>query len=467
MDFMTHNSSIKMKSTRGSLLILILITVASRLFFLDAGCGAEEDAWGIRLAAKHFANTGEYEASRLPGHPLQEFVYAAIVNKTSILGMNSVTAFFSILACIFFFLILKELKCNHPFLGALAFAFTPIIYIHSTDCMDYIWALAFILMSYYSLLKERIVLAGIMLGMAIGCRITSGVMIIPFLLHLYYFKKDYLKNIGKLLIFTFMIAELIFIPVIQKYGWGFFHYYDQFPYPSFGKLIYKASIGVWGITGCLGLLVFLLDRLRNYKIMGAIFFAYREQMYVWITVPILYIGLYFMLPQKSAYLIPIVPFVIILADQYLTTIKYLIVVVMIVISSFLFGINLSDKTRGSEPSSWSTTRTIGGQEVSFDFLHGLVIDDYLKRKARMEFTKKVLEKTALLTDQSIIISGWWLNPILDELNEKKHDNVKYVYCIDTSEMQMYINKGFAIFYLPEMDSINDLRFRISACSYPE
>jgi len=60
-----------MTKTKFAFLSLIIIVILSRIFFLNAGYGSEEDAWGVGLTAKHITATGEYEASRLPGHPLQ------------------------------------------------------------------------------------------------------------------------------------------------------------------------------------------------------------------------------------------------------------------------------------------------------------------------------------------------------------------------------------------------------------
>ena len=95
-----------MGSTNRALLILTAIVLISRIFFLDAGYGSEEDAWGVGLTAKHMAQSGTYEASRLPGHPVQEYFYAAIINNVSIYILNGITAIFSLVACLYFYLIL-------------------------------------------------------------------------------------------------------------------------------------------------------------------------------------------------------------------------------------------------------------------------------------------------------------------------------------------------------------------------
>jgi len=449
-----------MKSTKSALILIAIIVIVSRVFFLDAGYGSEEDAWGVALTAKHIAQSGEYEASRLPGHPLQELFYASIVSKTNAFGMNAATAIFSLIATIFFFLILKKLNFNQPFLATIAFVFTPIIYMHSTDSMDYLWALAFMMMSYYWLLNDKIIFAGMLLGLAVGCRITSGVMILPFFIYLFYKGNSTWEKIFTLGLFVAMTSLVIFYPVYQKYGWRFFHYYDQFPYPSFSKVMYKGTIGVWGSIGALEIL-FLVLKIPIYpRKSREIFVESKGLILSWIVAIILYFCLYFMLPQKSAYIIPIVPFVIMFAAKFLPAFNFKILVWLLIISSFFFGINLSDNSRGAEPSNLSKSIAIGEQEVHLDLLHGPVIDDYLKRKARMNFANQIIERATQITDKSVIISGWWLNPIMVIIEGKKQGNIKYVYSMDEPEMKGYLDKGFVIYFLPEMDSINDLRYRI-------
>ena len=52
------------------LILLGLLVFASRWFFLDAGYGAEEDAWGYAVNALAMDSTNSYQYSRLPGQPV-------------------------------------------------------------------------------------------------------------------------------------------------------------------------------------------------------------------------------------------------------------------------------------------------------------------------------------------------------------------------------------------------------------
>ena len=53
-------------------LLLFLLVLATRIPFLFYGYGVEEDSWGHVLNAALMNETGVYEISRLPGHPLYE-----------------------------------------------------------------------------------------------------------------------------------------------------------------------------------------------------------------------------------------------------------------------------------------------------------------------------------------------------------------------------------------------------------
>ena len=105
------------------LFVLFSIVFISRLPFLSAGYGVEEDSWGIALAAFNTYTTGIYEPSRFPGHPVHEFIYSTFWGFQPFF-YNLFSALYSAIASLFFALILKELKFKHFFIAALAFAFT-------------------------------------------------------------------------------------------------------------------------------------------------------------------------------------------------------------------------------------------------------------------------------------------------------------------------------------------------------
>lgn len=223
-----------MTGDRGTALwIYTFLIFISRLPFLFEGYGAEEDAWALRLVAERIATSGIYEVSRLPGHPLQELAYSLIWNAGAPV-YNLLTALISTLGIHAFMLFLRRNGIQSPGLAGIAMAFTPIVFIHSTDSMDYMWATSFVLMSALAASNKRFILAGLLLGIACGCRITSGAMMAPLGI-LSYAHADEGKKWKSVLLFTtssLFFAALSFLPVLYNYGSGFFTYYEHFPIPG-------------------------------------------------------------------------------------------------------------------------------------------------------------------------------------------------------------------------------------------
>jgi hypothetical protein len=159
-------------------IILTFVVFLSRVPFLGDGFGTNPDGWRVADAARIIALSGHYSYSRPPGHPFQELFYSLIWDASPTM-FNLITAMLSVGVFIFFYLSLAKLNFKKSLLGALALVFIPVVYINSTNSMDFIWALFFILGSFYFALDLKLALAGIFLGLAIGCRITSAAMMIP------------------------------------------------------------------------------------------------------------------------------------------------------------------------------------------------------------------------------------------------------------------------------------------------
>lgn len=447
--------------------LLFLIVFISRLPFLSAGHGVEEDSWGIVLAGAHTWLTGVYEPSRFPGHPVHEWIYSSFHLRAP-LFYNLFSAFFSAVASVFFALILKELKFRHFFIASLAFAFTPVLYISSTYTIDFVWTIAFILISLYALLKNQFVLCGIFLGLAIGCRITSGAMLLPFMI-IFWQKNNLQKNIRnclKIALPLILVVIVSYWPLVKQFGASFFMYYDQFPYPPFTKVAYKMFPGVFGFIGTVAIAVCILYILVNRKkiVFGAMYANGLSKKIVICchVVIVLFIISYLRLPQKSGYMITIIPFAIMLFGYYLNSKLFYFLCGALILSSFLCSINLTDKLRGSSYSPLAVTFKISGQELFFDPISGPIFSDYSKRKQKMKYVKEVLDSAGNVDVPTVVISGWWYNEIMVALfPDNTLRKVVFEPYINSEKINDYINEGYEIKYLPEQNVYNDQMFKMS------
>ncbi|MBI1798807.1 MAG: hypothetical protein HYR73_03885 [Candidatus Eisenbacteria bacterium] len=61
----------------------------------------------------------------------------------------------------------------------IAFAFGAALWVHATQTMDYAFGLAFFLAAYAALLSRQFTWAGVMLALAVGCRPSYGLLLVP------------------------------------------------------------------------------------------------------------------------------------------------------------------------------------------------------------------------------------------------------------------------------------------------
>lgn len=446
------------------LLFLFLLVMLSRWFFLYDGYGVEEDSWGLVVNAYEMHDSGHYVASRFPGHPLEEYTYL-LFYQASPFVYNLFSALFGAAAVIFFYLAVRKLCPSCALPAAIAFAFVPVFYIAGTYTADYTWTLAFLMASLWMLTENKLIACGVLLGMAIGCRLTAGVFVLPFVL-LVWERFRFGLSLRKALMIgvpAMLVGILWFVPAYLNYGPAFFDYSDQFPYPPLAKILYKASIGVFGLLGLLavsaGIIVGIVCwRKRHIRETTAI----RVDRLLWIIVLIVAIHIisYLRLPQKSAYMMPVVPFVILFLALTLSRKWMRVLTAAMVLSPFLCSINLTDPLRGSESSAAAFTFHVAGQEIFFDPLSGPIFSERSKRLRKLEYCEKVIDKVNRTEQKTVIIGGWWYNELLTEKYHRPlpNNNVEYRFYCTCAEMEDFIRRGYIVTYLPEQDLYNDQMF---------
>lgn len=291
--------------------ILMLACVAlSRLPLLDAGYGVNVDAWRVARAARHIAQTGEYEASRFPGYPVHEIVCSWFWKRGPV-PLNALSAAFSLAAVFATWLIARRLHCRDSCLLALSLAAAPVFFVNSVTAKDYVWAVAFLLWAFYTAIDRRPVLCGLLLGLAVGCRITSAVMFVPIAMVLYGNEAARWKSVlSRFTASTAGTAGLLFLPVWARYGWGFFTFYENHARPDVVTVMNRATIEVWGTLGATGLLLALVATVVFFRRSLRTALpepANRLLMPAFVTMIVLCLIAYLRLPDQAGYLIPMMP----------------------------------------------------------------------------------------------------------------------------------------------------------------
>jgi hypothetical protein len=454
---------LKSLSEKKQLLILVLLTAITRIPFIFDGYGVEEDSWGLVVNAFEMKTSGHYVASRFPGHPLQEYVYRLIYDQPAWI-YNSFSVLASIVAVGYFFKALKKIQLKGAFAAALMFCFTPVFYIAGTYTIDFAWTVAFVMASFYFLLDRKFILSGIMLGMATGCRLTSEIFLLPWLIILWntFSWKSSVKDFIKVALPAAVIGILWFVPAYLNYGPSFFDYSDQFPYPPIAKVIYKATIGVFGLTGMIALCIYgiiTINSWRKKELNPVTLFSSERLLLVCFVVIGLHIASYLRLPQKAGYMVPMIPFVIILIVLGLKERQLRIATLLFLIAPFLFSINLTDNLRGAESTPLAITFKVSGQEIFLDPLSGPIQSERSKRINKMKYCDEVISIAENLDSRYAVISGWWYNEIQTHYwQTKNHPNAHFIFYEDCELSEYQRKNGTTYYYLPEQNLYNDQMF---------
>jgi hypothetical protein len=309
--------------------VFAVVYVATRIPWLNLGYGADPDAWRVALSADHLLSHAEYLPSRLPGFPLEEFVTVPLV-RAGWVWTNFSTVLVSLAGVYFFARLLIELKLPAKGLLAIAFAFAPLLWINSVTTMDYMWSLTLILACYLALIRERSLLAGLCMGLAIGFRLTAFWVAFAFIFWLWREKRlrSSLPFVGAMS----ATALVAYSPVLGTYGLGMFNFYDaKVSLSGFLKLLGKDTLGVVGALAVLAGLAISLPRLKR---LPADLLA-NSHVALWVAVPVLVFGSFTRLPHEVAYLIPLFPFGFFLMARYFQRSVLVAVALLIVLSGFV------------------------------------------------------------------------------------------------------------------------------------
>jgi hypothetical protein len=401
----------------------------------------------VGLTAHYIWENGDYLPSRLPGYPLHEFVTTALY-KGGWVATNLGTALVSLAGVYLFASIAKKLDMQSRGALTVAFAFTPLLWINSVMTMDYMWALTFILGAYLALLNRSPVMAGVLLGLAGGFRLTSLAMLVPFVLLLW--RSDRKQEIRPVALTSIALTLLAFVPVLMDYGLNFLNFYDQsVPVKEFLRALGKDSLGIVGTVAVLLAIAVSLPRLRSFPKD----LANDPNVLAWIAVPVIYFVTYSRLPHEIAYLIPIFPFAYFLLARYLSRPVLVALLAAIVLSGFI-DITSPDDEGGISADTF-TSAGIG---------RGMVLSNVQTQRNQRDFADEIweLHEGRDPSQPAVVITGF-IYPQLAMLH--KDDLAIEVFEDDIEAISQLSDKGVATddatntqyFWLVEYDDFQEMK----------
>lgn len=426
---------------------LFAIALICRLPFLKQGYGKEFDAWSNAINARLISETGLYEVSRLPGHPLQELLLSSLWPfNHSYFFYNFLSALFSAVAVWAFYHILKEHKVNRAWHWALAFNFIPVFFIAGTYTIDYNFALCFILLAYWALLKQHYWLVGLFIGLATGFRISSLAFILPFALLLGW----HFKALVQMALVAVLVSAAAFYLPFETYGWSFLDFHKP-PFPGWPSVLYKLSLGIWGLPFLLflGFTGFRVLRKPAQAELPPQFKGIRWPWFLALII-LLQLGVFMRLPFKAEFFIPALPFIILSWSAHARESLAPWAAYISMVSLLFFGFDYKNPWRGAAPLNWHWTFKAGAQEIYCSPVQGPLSIDQSKRRVRSATVEKSISQLKK-SDTALVVAGWYWPELVFKYPQHPHKIVHYASIRELEEAQQ---NGWRILYLPEIGAQN-------------
>jgi len=352
----------------------VLLGCAACLYlpFIFAGPGSDPDSIrelrsGATLLWQH-----RYVVSRPPGYFPDEALCGLLYAFGGTAATNLATVAMSLLLLDSFLCICGHFEVPHRYLLAATMAIQPLYWTCSTSTIDFIWALGCFMVGFRRWLKHRYFSAGAMLGLAVGIRMSSVLLAGPFLI---WEIIDHPREI-KLWIAAALataVGAMLYVPefVASGHSLDFLTYYigAWTMTGHLGRFIYK-NVYFWGLPA--GLLFFAIAPVLIRELTRCDR-KFSRIIILSMSIVVLFEALFLKIPVQRGYLLPILPFVLILLGIALRGRPQTLLAMTMLIFSYNF-VNLN-VARPDVPDQ--ATRAIFGPFIEAGYL----LDDLSKRLA--------------------------------------------------------------------------------------
>jgi hypothetical protein len=283
--------------------------------FIFLGYGSDMDTYRVLWTGQRFMALLDYVPSRSPGF----LVFETVTNLLNLIGGSLLTNLgalcMSLVTIYCFKQILEHYHIPNASLLILILMVQPYYWVNSTCTMDYLFALGFSFLAFTLLLKGKGVFGGIAIGLAVGSRLSAGLTCAGILLFLFIT----LPQLRKQMLLAGGVATLVgvicYLPSADFVGWsirflrptvGDAEYWSF--YLRVGRLVYK-SITFWSIPVALGLLAVFVLAVRK---AGDLRRSPHAAIFIFSALMVLaYESFYAYIPTEPTYLLPSVPFMLI------------------------------------------------------------------------------------------------------------------------------------------------------------
>jgi len=161
--------------------VAVGVCAAVYLTFVWLGYGTDIDVANVLEAGRRWIDHGTYEPSRTPGAAIHEISTAFLDQVGGSVLVNLVSVAFAALALWGVQDLLRGEGSRIAGLAVIVLATNPWFWIAATSLGDFVWALGLLLAGAASARRDHRLLAGVLFGLAVGCRLSTVFLVVAWL----------------------------------------------------------------------------------------------------------------------------------------------------------------------------------------------------------------------------------------------------------------------------------------------
>lgn len=143
---------------------------------LTLGPGTDLDTGAVIRSGRTIMD-GDYVASRAPGAPVHEAAVGVLeaVGGTVLANLGSLVM--AVVLVVGLVVLLRGEGVPHAELAAAFVVANPWFQVAATSTVDFVWAMGFAVLGFVALRRDRPIVAGVLFGLGVGCRMTTSVVV--------------------------------------------------------------------------------------------------------------------------------------------------------------------------------------------------------------------------------------------------------------------------------------------------
>lgn len=367
------------------------------------GFGSDTDAWLVADVTDHIVAQGRHLRSRTTGFPLFELAVTPLVQRGNWQLSNLLALGGGVVLLLTVAALGRAGHYRHPAIVLVTLMFLPAVVKNASATMDYVPALALLMLAYHSLLRDRWTTTAILIGVATGFRPSSLIFSLPSALYVWR-QTGHPLTAARMLGLAALVGVAAFSPSLAHGPFGIV------PTMPWMKGAYNA-LRLFGL-GQTVVLAGAAWASRKHLVSVARQAGADSLVFFHLVVVATWLALFVPLPDEPEYLLPLVPSVLWLLDRSLSR-TALLAVCAVILSYHVFSLEAMG-TRGG------TTR------MQLVVGPGFTIRDIQDRRFKLSIRDAATawrgQTPTLLMEQALAVTtrnpAWVLDPEVDEYRQR-------------------------------------------------